>query len=64
MDKVKVKDALETINDAIYEINDGETNAESYYWWRAVLSDFGYDVEDGKIVPERYSDGRIVGTIC
>lgn len=64
MDKAKVKDALETINNAIYELNDGETDAEDYYWWRAVLTIFGYDVVDGEIVPERYSDGRIVGTIC
>lgn len=64
MDKAKVKDALETINDAIYELNNGETDAEDYYWWRAVLNTFGYDVDNGEIVPERYSDGRIVGMKC
>ena len=64
MDKSKVKDALETINDAIFELNNGETSSEDYYWWRAVLNTFGYDVDNGEIVPERYSDGRIVGTKC
>lgn len=53
MNKAKVKDALETINDAIYEINEGKTNAEDYYWWRAVLNIFGYDVDGGILVPEK-----------
>ena len=64
MDKQKVKDALETINSAIYELNNGQTDDEDYYWWRSVLNIFGYDVKDGEIVPETYSDGRIVGTKC
>ena len=64
MDKVKVRDALDTINDAIYELNNGKIDAEDYYWWNAVLTIFGYVVDKGEIVPERYSDGRIVGTIC
>lgn len=53
MEKAKVKEALETINYAIYDLNDGQTDAEDYYWWRAVLNIFGYDVKDGEIVPER-----------
>ena len=64
MDKAKVKDALETINSAIFKLNNGKTDAEDYYWWRSVLNIFGYDVEDGMIIPETYSDGRIVGTKC
>ena len=52
MDESKVKDALETINDAIFELNDGKTSSEDYYWWRAVLNIFGYDVYDGVIIPE------------
>ena len=54
MDKIKIRDALETINDAIFEINDGRTDSEDYYWWRAVLEIFGYDVDNGKIVPESH----------
>lgn len=52
IDESKVKDALETINDAIFKLNDGKTSSEDYYWWRAVLSIFGYDVQDGKLFPE------------
>ena len=64
MDKAKVKEALETINDAIYELDNGRTDDEDYYWWRAVLNIFKYDVDDGKIVPETYADGRIIGPLC
>ena len=64
MDKAKVKDALETINNAIYELNNGKKDAKDYNWWRTVLNTFGYDVDNGEIVPERYSDGRIVGMKC
>ena len=64
MDNAKVKDALETVNNAIFELNNGKTDSEDYYWWRAVLEIFGYDVDDGEIIPETYSDGRIVGTKC
>ena len=31
-------------------MNNGKTNSEDYYWWRAVLTIFGYDVDNGKIV--------------
>ena len=50
MDKVRIKDALETINDAICELNNGKTDVEDYYWWRAVLNIFGYDVDNGKMI--------------
>lgn len=51
MDTKKVKEALEIINDAILEVNNGNTYAEDFYWWRAVLNTFDYDVKEGQIIP-------------
>ena len=44
--------AIVIINNAILELNHGKTDAEDFYWWRAVLSIFGLDVEDGEIQTE------------
>lgn len=60
IDESKLKDALETINDAIFKLNDRKTSSEDYYWWRAVLSIFGYDVQDGKLLRDNIITGKPV----
>ena len=45
MDKTILKEALETITDAILELNDGNASQEDFYWWEAVLNIFDYHVD-------------------
>ena len=52
MDKTILKEALETINDAILELNDEDASREDFYWWNAVLNIFEYRVDkNGAIQP-------------
>lgn len=54
MDKLAIKEALETINNAILELNDGDTTGEDFYWWNATLNLFDYQIdESGNIIPEK-----------
>ena len=57
MDKKAVKDALETINDAILELNEDKTTTEDFYWWNAVLGIFDLQTDNGNIVLANYPKG-------
>lgn len=56
MNKTIVKEALETINDAILELNDEDTSHEDFYWWNAVLNIFDYEVDKNGNIYELRSD--------
>lgn len=45
MDSKQIKEALETINNAILEANNGNATSEEFYWWNAVLELFNYSTD-------------------
>ena len=50
MSEITLIDAIHRINDEILDRNNGNTTAEDFYWWRAVLEIFGYSIDkDGHI---------------
>ena len=57
MDKEKIRSALNTINEAIIELNDGRTDTEDFYRWSAVLEIFDLDVNNGVIDIAKYPNG-------
>ena len=51
MNKEKIKDAIETINDAILNLNEFKGDSEDFYWWNGVLDIFGLETDgNGGIV--------------
>lgn len=59
MNKTIVKKALKIINDAILEINDGNTAHEDFYWWNAVPNIFGYNTdENGNMILYKVDCGK------
>ena len=54
IDKVKLEDAINIVNNAILELNNGDASSEDFYWWNAALETLKYRVgEDGKIYKEK-----------
>lgn len=51
MSEITLIDAINRINKEILDKNNGNTCAEDFYWWRAVLETLGYSIDkDGHIV--------------
>lgn len=54
MDKPKLREALDIVNDAVYDLCDGNVTDETYYWWNAFLETFELETNgEGDLIVSR-----------
>lgn len=53
----KVLNALQIVNEAILDMNNGDLKSEDFYWWNAVLELFDLHTDDDGNITRRNGEG-------